>query len=257
MRFADKAVMIVGVASGLGAEAAKLFAQEGARLALVDRDPAGLETLAATLRAAGAEVLTTAGDAALAEVAEAAVGQAVGRWGAIDVLFSNVGIDPLTATTVVNTTEAQWDAVMAVNVKAGFLFSRAVLPYMAAYGGGAILFTGSVASLRPGRDEAAYNVSKAALLQLCRSIAIDHAADRVRANCICPGFLESVMTDRRAEMTEAMLADRADAAARLVPLGRQGTYAEVARLVLILCDDQLSGYITGAAITVDGGMLLS
>jgi NAD(P)-dependent dehydrogenase (short-subunit alcohol dehydrogenase family) len=253
MRFAKKVVMIVGAASGLGAEAARQFAAEGARLCLVDRDGAGASALAATLP----DALAVTGNAAEAAVAETASQTALDRWGRIDVLFSNVGIDPFTATTVVNTTEAQWDAVMAVNVKAGFLFSRAVIPHMAAQGGGTILFTGSVASLKPGRDEAAYNVSKAALFQLARSIAIDHAPDRIRANCICPGFLEAVMTDRRAEMTEAMLAARAETAARIVPLGRQAGYSEVARLVLMLCDDAVAGYVTGSAFTVDGGILLS
>lgn len=253
MRFAGKTVMIVGAASGLGAEAARQFAAEGARLCLVDRDGEGVSEVAKGLP----DAFAVPGDAAQAAVAETAVAQAMARWGHVDVLFSNLGIDPLTATTVVNTTEAQWDAVMAVNVKAGFLFARAVIPQMAARNGGSILFTGSVAALKPGRDEAAYNVSKAALLQLARSIAIDHAGDRIRANCICPGFLEAVMTDRRAEMTDAMLAARAETAARIVPLGRQAGYAEVARLVLFLCDDAVCGYVTGSAFTVDGGILLA
>lgn len=256
MRFQGKTVLIVGSAGGLGAEAARQFAAEGAQLSLVDHDAAGLATIAKDLGADRA-VVATPGDASLAATAEKAVAATLDRFGRIDILFSNVGIDPLTATTVVATTEAQWDAVMNVNVKAGFLFSRAVLPIMAKGGGGALVFTGSVASLKPGRDEAAYNVSKAALLQLARSIAIDHAGEGIRANCVCPGFLEAVMSDRRAEMSEEMLRSRSEAAGRLVPLGREATYAEVARLVLMLCDPVQAGYITGTALTVDGGILLS
>jgi NAD(P)-dependent dehydrogenase (short-subunit alcohol dehydrogenase family) len=158
---------------------------------------------------------------------------------------------------VVETTEAQWDAVMAVNVKSAFLFARRAIPGMVARGGGSLVFTASTAALKAGASEAAYNVSKAALLQLARSIAIDHARQGIRCNAICPGYLESVMADRKAEMTPEMLAARSVSAAAAVPLGREASYAEVARAVLFLSDPAAAGYITGTAFTIDGGILLA
>ena len=161
----------------------------------------GSPGFARSLRGRPSETLT--GNVAEAATAEAAVTRAEGTHGGIDHLFCNAGIDPLSATTVVETTEAQWDAVMAVNVKSAFLFARRAIPGMAARGGGNIVFTASIAALKAGAGEAAYNVSKAALLQLARSIAIDHARQGIRCNAICPGYLESVMADRKAEMTPA------------------------------------------------------
>jgi NAD(P)-dependent dehydrogenase (short-subunit alcohol dehydrogenase family) len=254
-RFAGQSVLITGAATGLGAETARQFAAEGARLTLVDLNADGLARLRDELGDASIQTLT--GNVAEAATADAAVARAEGAHGRIDHLFCNAGIDPLTATTVVETTEAQWDAVMAVNVKSAFLFARRAIPGMAARGGGNIVFTASIAALKAGADEAAYNVSKAALLQLARSIAIDHARQGIRCNAICPGFLESVMADRKAGMTPEMLAARSAAAAAAVPLGREAGYAEVARAVLFLSDPATGGYITGTAFTVDGGILLA
>jgi NAD(P)-dependent dehydrogenase (short-subunit alcohol dehydrogenase family) len=256
-RFDGTSVLIVGAASGLGAATATLFAAAGAWLTLVDLNAAALGALAADLARSGAVVEQVAGDAADIATVERAVACAMAAHGSIDVLFNNVGIDPLAATTVVNTTLAQWDAIMSVNLRSAFMFSRAVIPLMAARGGGAIINTASVAGLKPGAGEVAYNVSKAGLVQLTRSVALDHAREGIRCNCICPGYLESVMTDRRAEMDEAMLRDRASRAAAAVPLGRQASYAETARYVLFLADPAQSAYMTGAALTIDGGLLLT
>ncbi len=105
-------------------------------------------------------------------------------------------------------------------------------------------------------DEVAYAVSKAALIQLTKSIAVEYAKQGVRANCICPGFLEAVMVDRAAEMTPGALAARAAMAERIVPMGRQGRYSEIAAAVLFLADPVAAAYITGVALPIDGGQLL-
>ena len=247
LRFAGKTVLIVGAATGLGAQAARDFAAEGARLVLVDRNAGGLAALGAEL---GATVVV--GDASLAATADAAAAAS----GRVDVLFGNAGIDPLAATDVPGTTEADWDRVMAVNVKSAFLFARAVLPGMIAAGAGSMVFTASIAGIKPVAGEVAYAVSKAALVQLTRCIALDHAQDGIRANALCPGYLEAVMADRRADMTPEGLAHRAASAAAAVPMGRAGRYAEMARLVLFLSDPVQSGYITGQAMVADGGVTL-
>lgn len=256
MRFSGSSVLIVGAATGLGAATAEAFAVEGASLTLVDRDAPRLAETAARIRLTGASVTEAAGDAALQATTDKAVAACLAAHGAIDVLFNNVGIDPLTATTVEYTTEAQWDAIMAVNVKSVFLFCRAVVPLMAARGKGAVITTSSIAGLKPLGDEVAYAVSKAALIQLTKSIAAQYARRGVRVNCICPGFLQSVMQDRAAEMTPEALAARAALAERIVPMGRQGRYSEIAASVLFLADPIAAAYITGVALPIDGGQLL-
>ncbi len=251
MRYNGQLVMVVGAASGLGAAASRAFAAEGAELVLVDRDVAGLATLAGLLPARPKTVPGNAEDPDTAAQAQRAAGRSV------DVLFMAAGIDPKSATDVPNTTVQDWTAVMDVNVTAAFLFARAVLPGMIAAGSGSILFTSSVAGIKPAAQEAVYSVSKAALIQLARAIAIDHAAQGVRANCLCPGYLEAVMKDRRAAMTGADLRARSLAAQAAIPMGREGSYSEMAGLALFLCDRDAANYVTGQAFVADGGVLLA
>ena len=196
-----------------------------------------------------------AGDASSAATADAAIEIASSSFGRLDVLFNNAGIDPLRARSVMETEEEDWDRILDVNVKSAYLFSRAAIPLMRTSGGGSIVNTASIAGLRPAGDEAAYSVSKAAMVSLTGSLALDFARDGIRANCVCPGFMEMVMTDRRRDLTDDQIAARYARAAEMVPLGRQGTYEEVARAVVFLAGAD-SSYITGAALVVDGGMLL-
>jgi NAD(P)-dependent dehydrogenase (short-subunit alcohol dehydrogenase family) len=249
MRFSGKRAVVVGASSGLGAEVARRLSAEGARLALVDRERAGLELLAAGLPGA----TTFCGDATDPGLAAAVVGAG----GPADMLIHTAGIDPLGATDVPGTSLQDWSAILSVNLTSAFLFARAVLPGMIARGAGCLLFTGSIAGLKPTPREAAYAVSKAGVIQLARAIALDHARQGIRANVLCPGFLESVMADRKGEMSDDDLANRSRLAAELVPLGREGRYAEMAALAVTLCDDSVSGYITGQAIVADGGMMLA
>ena len=218
---------------------------------LVDLDAVGLDRLSGQLPPS---TITVAGDAVDLRTVDAAVGAAGRR---IDVLFMAAGIDPKSATDVPGTSIADWTAVMQVNVTAAFLFARAVLPGMIAARAGSILFTSSIAGLKPAGQEAVYSVSKAALIQLARCIAIDHATQGIRANCLCPGYLEAVMRDRRAVMTEDDLRARSLAAQAAIPMGREGTYAEMAGLVLFLCDHRAANYVTGQAFVADGGVLLT
>lgn len=251
MRYDGQVVMIVGSASGLGEAATRAFAAEGANLVLIDRDAAGLAALADGLPVRPATIAGDAADPATAARAAAAAPRAV------DVLFVAAGVDPKSATNVPDTSFEDWTAVMDVNVTAAFLFARAVLPGMIAAGSGSILFTSSIAGLKPSAQEAVYSVSKAALIQLARAIAIDHAAQGVRANCLCPGYLEAVMRDRRAVMSADDLRARSVAARAAVPMGREGTYAEMAGLALFLCDRVAANYVTGQAFVADGGVLLA
>jgi NAD(P)-dependent dehydrogenase (short-subunit alcohol dehydrogenase family) len=250
VRFAGQVAVITGGASGLGLAVARLLGSEGASLVLVDWDAAALEAAAGKL---GAERLQ--GDASESDTAAGAVALARSSFGRLDVLFNNAGIDPLRARSVVETEEADWDRVMDVNVRSAFVFSRAAIPLMREGGGGAIVNTASIAGLKAAGDEAAYSVSKAAMISLTQSLALDCAGDSIRANCVCPGFMEMVMTDRRRDLTEEQVAARYAYADARVPLGRQGTYEEVAKTVAFLASADAS-YVTGAALVVDGGLLL-
>ncbi len=221
---------------------------------LVDWDAAALGAAASGIDTTSANVKTLHGDASDARIADSAVELAQSAFGRLDVLFNNAGIDPLRARSVLETEPDDWDRILDVNVRSAYLMSRAAIPLMRAGGGGAIVSTASIAGLRPAADETAYSVSKAAMISLTGALALDFAPD-IRANCVCPGFMEMVMTDRRRELTHEQQAAREAGAAARVPLGRQGTYEEVAKAVLFLAGPDAS-YVTGAALVVDGGLLL-
>jgi NAD(P)-dependent dehydrogenase (short-subunit alcohol dehydrogenase family) len=251
-RFEGKVALVTGGASGLGLAVARQLVAEGATILLVDWDESSLD---AAGKAVGERSRTLRGDVSLEKTAAEAVNVVRSEFGRLDVLFNNAGIDPLRARSVLETNVEDWDRVLDVNVRSAYLMSRAAIPLMRENGGGAIVNTASIAGLKPAADEAAYSVSKAAMVSLTTTLAVDFGADGIRANCVCPGYMEMVMTDRRRDLTEEQQRARAEGAAARVPLGRQGTYEEVARAVLFLASPEAS-YITGAALVVDGGLLL-
>ncbi len=250
-----KVALITGGASGLGLAVARQMAGSGAGLVLVDWDELSLEAATSEIKGSGASVRSLRGDVSDEATATAAVEVAKAAFGGLDILFNNAGIDPLRARSVIETEVADWDRILDVNVKSAYLMSRAAVPLMRERGGGSIVNTASIAGLKPAGDETAYSVSKAAMVSLTGALALDFAADGIRANCVCPGYMEMVMTDRRRDLTEAQQEARAAGAATRIPLGRQGTYEEVAKAVMFLAGPD-SSYITGAALVVDGGLLL-
>jgi NAD(P)-dependent dehydrogenase (short-subunit alcohol dehydrogenase family) len=252
--FTDRVVIATGAASGLGLATVRQFAAQGARLVVVDRAEEAINAVAADLTGQGVAAVAVVGDVSRAATAKAAVQTAVARFGRIDVLINNAGIDPLEATSLVDTSEEAWDAIMAVNVKSAFLFAKEVIPVMAAAGGGAIVNTASSAGMKASPREAAYGISKAALIALTRALARDFTSQGIRTNAICPGFLECITTDRRANMTSEQKAARRALAGSLVPLGREGSYEEVARSILFLASPD-SSYTSGAALLIDGGWI--
>ncbi|KRF23166.1 SDR family NAD(P)-dependent oxidoreductase [Phycicoccus sp. Soil803] len=253
-RFADRVVLATGTASGLGLAAARQFANEGASLVLVDRDEQSLRDVVVELSGMGANVVPVVGDVSRALTAQEAVRTALSQFGRLDVLFNNAGIDPLEATTLVETTEDLWDSIINVNVKSAYLFAKEAIPAMIATGGGAIVNTASSAGMRASAQEAAYGISKAAIIALTRSLARDFSAQGIRTNAICPGPLEAITTDRRATMSDEQKAARRERVSDLVPLGREGTYEEVAKSVLFLASSE-SSYTSGAALLIDGGLI--
>ena len=253
-RFADRVVIATGTASGLGLATVRQFAEEGAHLVLVDRAEQALKDVVAALVGTGAEAVAVVGDVSRAATATQAVQTRSTKFGRVDVLFNNAGIDPLEATTLVETSEELWDAVIDVNVKSAYLFAKEAIPAMVANGGGAIVNTASSAGMKASPREAVYGISKAAVIALTRALARDFTQQGIRTNAVCPGFLECITTDRRATMTDEQKSARRALASQLVPLGREGTYEEVARSILFLASPD-SSYTSGAALLIDGGWI--
>ncbi|MFN8456644.1 MAG: SDR family oxidoreductase [Anaerolineae bacterium] len=255
MRLQDKIAIITGAGSGIGRESALLFAREGAKVVVAD-----------IAEAAGREAVTLIGDSHAFFVkvdvsswsdTERLVRETMARWGRIDILFNNAGIDLPQATTVVATSEADWNRIININLKGVFLGSHHALPVMMAQGSGVIINTASRAGLAATPQEAAYCASKGAVVSLTRQMALDYAPYHIRVNCICPGALEKPTLDRQSFLearTGDALAQRKEYFAQLNPLGRLCTSLDVAQAALYLASEE-SAYVTGTALLVDGGDL--
>jgi len=241
-----KRALITGGTSGIGAATAELFVQHGARVAIVGRDHQRGQALQRSLN-----VDFVACDVTQAAAVSAMVQQVVQRLGSIDVLFNNAGI--INFGSVVDAEIDEWDALMATNVRGVFLVSRAVLPHMIAARRGSIVNMGSNLGLVGTRGAAAYAASKGAIVQLTRAMALDHAGDGIRVNCVCPGTIETPLVARqRLGRTEEQERQAVERIKQRFPLGRIGEPGEVASVVAFLASD-LASFITGAMYSIDGG----
>ncbi len=249
-----KVALVTGTATGIGRATAALFAASGARVVLADVRAPELERAVSAVRAAGGEVAGVVGDLARPDDCAAVVEAAVRAFGRLDVLFNNAGVGTMVVGGTVETIDVErWDLAQDVNVRAMYLVSRAAIPHLRTAGGGAIVNTSSVSALRGSRSRPthAYAASKGAVLALTRSMASTYAADRIRVNAICPGFIRTRLT---ADVIDGV--ERDTAAGRGIPLGRGGGPGDVARCALFLASDA-SSWITGVEIVVDGGAQVS
>jgi NAD(P)-dependent dehydrogenase (short-subunit alcohol dehydrogenase family) len=249
-RFASQVVIVTGAASGIGAATATLFAAEGATVVAVDINKAGLSELVNDFDAIdGGEIVPFVCDLIKSAEVEKMVGEIIARWGKIDVLFNNAGIEDTDSVT--NTTEEMWDRQMTVNVKSVFLCSKYVIPHMQKASGGKIINAGSIEGIVAEPNGAAYVASKGAIVLLTKEMALTYAKDNIRVNCVCPGWIDTGMAKRSIDKKggiEVMLPE----IQRLQPLGRLGKPEEVGRSVLFLASDD-SSFITGISLMVDGG----
>lgn len=246
-RLDGKAAIVVGAGNGIGKSIAVAFAAAGAHVACLDFDEASAASTVAAISAEGGRAVAIRCDVASEISVAEAVSAAIAAVGAPRVLVNGAALhDP--SGTIVETTPAWWNAVLAVNLTGAFLVSRAVIPAMAAAGGGSIIHIASQMGRVGAPGRAAYTATKGALIQLAKTMALDHAKERIRVNTLSPGAVET----RRLEYRYG---DMAGARARSVPLhpiGRLGQPDEIALAALYLASDA-SAFMTGSDLLIDGG----
>lgn len=251
MKLAGKVAIITGGGSGIGRATALLFACEGARLAIVDRDAAAAHAVTAEIKTAGGDALALPGDVAIPETSATGARAVLDAWGRIDILMTAAGFS--TGGTVLTTTPDEWNAVFAANVGGTWLWARAVIPEMQAQRRGSIVTVASQLALAGGRGNSAYIASKGAILSLTRTMALDFAADGIRVNAIAPGAIETPLLQRSFGRRPNPDLARAESRARH-PVGRLGQPEEIAAAALYLASDD-AGFTTGTTLAVDGGWL--
>lgn len=250
MRFSGKSVLVTGGGSGIGRATALAFAREGAQVAVADVSPEHGEATVTAGRDAGADLLFLLGDVSKEADAEAMVEGTVRAFGRIDVLFNNAGI--LIEAPVHEMREADWDRILAVNLKGAFLVSKHALRAMIKQGGGVIVNTASVNALVGDPDEAAYCASKAGVALLTKSTALAYAKHNIRVNAVCPGWVETPMFKQEADNRGVTVQSYRSYAAKQHPIGRIGRPEEIAEVVLFLASED-SSYMTGSLVVADGG----
>jgi NAD(P)-dependent dehydrogenase (short-subunit alcohol dehydrogenase family) len=246
-----KTALITGGAGGIGRATALLFASQGAAVGIVDLNQEKGQEVAREISTAGGRAIFERADVTRAADCRRVLERIVHEFGGIHILFNNAGI--IRRASILEISEEDWDAVMAVNVKSIFLMSREVIPIMARAEGGSIINTASGWGLAGGPRAVAYCASKGAVVLLTKAMAIDHGRQKIRVNCICPGDTDTAMLrDEARQLGEAEDHFLAGSANR--PLGRVGKPEEIATTVLYLASDAAS-FVTGAAVVVDGGGL--
>lgn len=248
-RLAGKVAIVTGAAQGIGLGIAHALAGAGAAVMLSDIvDETGARATA-DLQAAGAAVHYRHADVTVEEDVRSLVGAAAARWGRLDIVVNNAGI--VAVQTVEQSSAAEWDRVMAVNVRSIFLTTKYALPHLRKAGGGSILNIASVSSFVAQQGTPAYCASKGAVLMLTKSLALDYGREHIRVNCLCPGITDTPMLRYHARHEadpDAHLRQRL----RRVPTGEMLYPEDMGRAAVFLCSDDAGG-ITGTSLVVDGG----
>ena len=246
MQLEGKTAIITGAAGGIGCATALQFAQEGAQVVAADIQGEGAEETAHIAGADYPDVIAHTVNVSKGDQVEQLISETVSHFGKLDVIFSNAAI--MRDGSVVDLPEADWDALFDANVKGAFLCGKYGIPVMRQSGGGSFIITASVNSFYAESDIAGYCATKGAVLQLTRAMAIDHGPEGVRVNCICPGWIETAMSQPFLEENP----EGREFAGTIAPVGRIGQPDDVAEVAVFLASDA-SRFVTGAAYTVDGG----
>ncbi len=255
MKLKDKVAIISAAGSGSGRAGSLIFAQEGAKVIVADIDAAGGEETVNLVKKAGGKAVFVQVDCGKVADVKKMVETAVKTYGRLNILWNHAGIPgpgPLETTG-----EEEFDRAMAINVKGGFFATKFAVPVMKESGGGAIIFTASVAGLRGSPRSPSYSLAKGGLIPLTMSLALA-LAPQIRVNCICPGAIDSpmlrVFIDRAGKLKGEAMENTVQEYAKSAPLARMSTPEEIAKVALFLaCDD--SAFITGTHVTIDGGKI--
>jgi len=245
--FAGKVAFVTGAASGIGRATALAFARAGASVVVADVVDAGNQETARMIEESGGRAVAVRCDVTRSEDVQAALQQAVEAFGRLDVAFNNAGIEQQVKPAS-ETTEEEWDRIIAINLRGVFLCLKYEIPRMLKQGGGAIVNTSSGAGVKGFGGGVAYAASRFGVVGLSKSAALDYAASNIRINAICPGITETAMMQRFSGGTpqgrQAVIAQE--------PIGRMGTPEEIAAAVVWLCSDAAS-FVLGHALVIDGG----
>lgn len=247
MRLKGKVALITGASAGIGAATAKLFAREGAAVVVTGRRKELLERVVAEIEANEGQALAVAGNITDESHVRSAVAQSVRTFGSLNVLVNNAGIGAF-GKPLHEIDDTTWEEVLAVNLTGVFRITRAAVPEMLKAGGGSIINVSSVSGLIGFWGSAAYGATKGGLNAFTRHVAMDYASQGIRCNAVCPGLIQT-------PMSEPLTRDAVQAAEALAayPIRRVGTPEEVAQLMVYLASDE-SAWVTGSLFTIDGGL---
>ncbi len=250
MRLLGKVSIITGGTSGIGQAAAKLFAKEGSKVVIAGRDDKRGKNIVEEINHEGHEAMFVKADVSKSEDVQNLINKTIERWGKVDVLFNNAGIE--IDGFVANYNEEDWDKVIDTNLKGAFLCSKYAFRQMIKQGtGGSIINNSSVLGIVSLPGCSAYSASKSGLIGLTKALALDGAPYKIRVNCLCPGFVLTRLTEQYVDKKDPQ--KYLETIGKLHPIGRIGTPEDVAYAALFLASDE-SSFITGAIIPVDGGI---
>src|SRR5712691_7009919 len=257
MELEGRVAIVTGAGRGIGRATALELARLGADVVVAELDKAGDERTAAEVKGLGRRALALPTDVTRRADLQTMADRTLAELGRIDVLVNNAGI--YRAAAPLDVTEEHWDAVMSVNARAVFFACQAVLPAMVKQKRGAIVSLASLAGKVGSRNNLPYNASKAAVISITKSLALAHAKDGIRVNCVCPGFVETDMWALVAREQGALMGMTPEEFTRQrsaqVPLGRMERPEDVAGVIAFLAGSR-AGYMTGQAISVDGGLVM-
>ncbi len=257
MELSGQVAIVTGAGRGIGRATALELAQMGADIVVAELDREGAERTAAEVKGLGRRVSVVRTDVTSRDDLTTMADRARAEFGRIDVLVNNAGI--YRAAAPLDVTEEHWDAIMNVNAKAVFFATQAVLPTMIAQKRGAIVSLASIAGKIGNRNNLPYISSKAAVISMTKSLALAHAADGIRVNCVCPGFVETDMwtyvSREQGKLMGLTPEEFTRQRASQVPLGRMERPEDVASVIGFLVSSK-SGYMTGQALSVDGGLVM-
>jgi NAD(P)-dependent dehydrogenase (short-subunit alcohol dehydrogenase family) len=249
--FENKVALVTGAASGLGFAAAKAFAESGASVALADWNEKAVRSAVDELTSRGHKALAIRCDVSDDAAVEAMVRDTAATLGRLDVAYNNAGVQNVLAETA-DTTAEDYDRVMGINLRGIWNSMKFELQYMRRQGSGAIVNCSSLGGLVGGAERGIYHAAKHGVLGFTKSAALEYGAKGIRVNAVCPGLIQTPMSDR---MVAEGQGDALKAMEKMIPMARVGRPEEIANAVLWLCSDAAS-YVTGQSISVDGGLIM-